>query len=217
MVVTSIRAVCFGNSIITCPAAPRKCDSRRFQALSRRFGGEKAPRSSRAGPSLLNLSVIAAAHGQALLRTTSQALRASSPCRGASGEEARLCGMPRPPLDRGGGIAQAMAERFSPTDAKKPPFGDSSSERGSFLLVLPDDVFISTSVIFIICPSPQKSSGAQKVYRLRGLLCHSPAFSNASPTAFCKASMEMVQRAARSGSEPSAGMDAASASVLPLR
>ena len=49
-----------------------------------------------------------------------------------------LCGMPRPPLDRGGGIAQAMAERFSPTDAKKPPFGDSSSERGSFLLVLPD-------------------------------------------------------------------------------
>ena len=46
---------------------------------------------------------------------------------------------------------------------------------------------------------------------------YSDAFSNASPTAFCKASMEMVQRAARSGSEPSAGMDAASASVLPLR
>ena len=110
-----------------------------------------------------------------------------------------------------------MTERFSPTDAKKPPFGDSRSERGSFLLVLPDDVFISTSVIFIICPSPQKSSGARKVYRLRGLLCHSDPFSNASPTAFCKASMEMVQRAARSGSEPSAGMDAASASVLPVR
>ena len=29
----------------------------------------------------------------------------SSPGRGASGEEARLCGMPRPPLARGGGIA----------------------------------------------------------------------------------------------------------------
>ena len=38
----------------------------------------------------------------------------SSPCRGASGEEARLSGMPKPPLDRGGGIAQAMTERLSP-------------------------------------------------------------------------------------------------------
>ena len=45
---------------------------------------------------------------------TSQALRASSPSRGASGEKARPCGMPKPPLDRGGGIAQAMTERFSP-------------------------------------------------------------------------------------------------------
>ena len=35
-------------------------------------------------------------------------------------------------------------------------------------MVLPDDVFISTSVIFIICPSPQKSSGARKVYRPEG-------------------------------------------------
>ena len=48
----------------------------------------------------------AAAHGQAILRTTSQALRASSPCRGASGETVKLCGMPRPPLGRGGGIAK---------------------------------------------------------------------------------------------------------------
>ena len=53
--------------------------------------------------------------------------------------------------------------------------------------------------------------------RLRGLLCHSDAFSNASPAAFCRASMEMVQRAARSASEPSAGMSATSFSVLPLR
>ena len=30
----------------------------------------------------------------------------SSPSRGASGEEARLSGMPRPPLGRGGGIAK---------------------------------------------------------------------------------------------------------------
>ena len=31
---------------------------------------------------------------------------ASSPSRGASGEEAKLCGMPRPPLGRGGGNAK---------------------------------------------------------------------------------------------------------------
>ena len=30
----------------------------------------------------------------------------SSPSRGASGEEAKLCGMPRPPLGRGGGNAK---------------------------------------------------------------------------------------------------------------
>ena len=46
---------------------------------------------------------------------------------------------------------------------------------------------------------------------------YNDAFSNASPAAFCKASMEMVQRAARSASEPSAGMSATSFSVLPLR
>ena len=38
----------------------------------------------------------------------------SSPCRGASGEETKLCGMPRPPLGRGGGTASAVTERFSP-------------------------------------------------------------------------------------------------------
>ena len=39
---------------------------------------------------------------------------ASSPGRGASGEEAKLCGMPRPPLVRGGGSASALTERFRP-------------------------------------------------------------------------------------------------------
>ena len=62
-------------------------------------------------------------------------------------------------------------------------------------------------------PLGELASGA----RLRGLHCHSDAFSNASPAAFCRASMEMVQRAARSASEPSAGMSATSFSVLPLR
>ena len=41
---------------------------------------------------------VAFAHGQALLCPTSQALRTSSPCREASGEEVGLSGMPRPLL-----------------------------------------------------------------------------------------------------------------------
>ena len=36
----------------------------------------------------------------------------SSPKGGASGEEAKLYGLPRPPLARGGGIASAMTERL---------------------------------------------------------------------------------------------------------
>ena len=40
-----------------------------------------------------------------------------SPGRGASGEKAKLCGMPRPPLVRGGGTASAVTERLSPAEA----------------------------------------------------------------------------------------------------
>ena len=78
--------------------------------------------------------------GQARLSTTSQALRASSPSRGASGEEAKLYGMPRPPLARGGGIASAMTERLDEDRAdgsravstkKEDPFQSCSSGRGS--------------------------------------------------------------------------------------
>ena len=43
----------------------------------------------------------------------------SSPSRGASGEEARLSGMPRPPLGRGGGTASAVTERLSPAKASR--------------------------------------------------------------------------------------------------
>ena len=64
--------------------------------------------------------------GQARLRTTSQALRASSPSRGASGEKAKLYGMPRPPLARGGGIASAMTERLDKEGASPYPPGTSS-------------------------------------------------------------------------------------------
>ena len=41
------------------------------------------------------------------------AVVAVAPGRGASGEEAKLCGMPRPPLGRGGGTASAVTERLS--------------------------------------------------------------------------------------------------------
>ena len=45
------------------------------------------------------------------------AVVAVAPSRGASGEEAKLCGMPRPPLGRGGGTASAVTERLSPAVA----------------------------------------------------------------------------------------------------
>ena len=43
----------------------------------------------------------------------------SSPSRGASGEKAKLCGMPRPPLVRGGGTAPAVTERLSSARASR--------------------------------------------------------------------------------------------------
>ena len=64
----------------------------------------------------------------------------SSPGRGASGEEAKLCGMPRPPLGRGGGTASAVTERLSPARAIRSGhpssnlsvcFADSSPGRGA--------------------------------------------------------------------------------------
>ena len=74
--------------------------------------------------------------GQARLRTTSQALRASSPSRGASGETVHFAGTAKASPTRGGGIAQAMTERlyegrgFGRPEGAKTPFGDCCSERG---------------------------------------------------------------------------------------
>ena len=68
-------------------------------AVTERLSPAKA---SRSGCPLSNLSVCFAD---------------SSPGRGASGEEARLSGMPRPPLGRGGGTASAVTERLSPAEA----------------------------------------------------------------------------------------------------
>ena len=48
------------------------------------------------------------------------AVVAVAPGRGAFGEEAKLCGMPRPPLGRGGGTASAVTERLSPARASRP-------------------------------------------------------------------------------------------------
>ena len=74
---------------------------RKSQALCRKF---TEPDAQRAGPSSYNLSVCFAD---------------SSPSRGASGEEAKLYGLPRPPLARGGGIASAMTERASPSPGSR--------------------------------------------------------------------------------------------------
>ena len=50
--------------------------------------------------------------GQARLSTTSQALRASSPSRGASGETVHFAGTAKASPTRRGGIALAMTERL---------------------------------------------------------------------------------------------------------
>ena len=50
--------------------------------------------------------------GQARLSTTSQALRASSPSRGASGETVHFAGTAKASPTRRGGIASAMTERL---------------------------------------------------------------------------------------------------------
>ena len=67
---------------------------------------------------------LAAAHGQALLRTTSQSASQTAPLVGEPlaerktlNWEGKLCGMPRPPLGRGGGTASAVTERLSPAAA----------------------------------------------------------------------------------------------------
>ena len=62
--------------------------------------------------------------GQARLRTTSQALRASSPSRGASGETVHFAGTAKASPTRGGGIAQAMTERLDEGKPdREPPAG----------------------------------------------------------------------------------------------
>ena len=50
--------------------------------------------------------------GQARLSTTSQALRASSPSRGASGETVHFAGTAKASPTRGGGSASALTERL---------------------------------------------------------------------------------------------------------
>ena len=72
-------------------------------ARRRRDGEVESSSGSRSGSPSSNLSVGLAP--------------ASSPSRGASGEEAKLSGMPKPPLGRGGGSASALTERLSPAVA----------------------------------------------------------------------------------------------------
>ena len=91
-------------------------------AVTERLSLARAPRS---GCPLYNLSVCFAD---------------SSPSRGASGEEARLHEMPKPPLGRGGGTASAVTERLSLARAPRSGcplynlsvcFADSSPSRGA--------------------------------------------------------------------------------------
>ena len=75
--------------------------------------------------------------GQARLRTTSQALRASSPSRGASGETVHFAGTAKASPTRGGGIAQAMTERldegrgFGIPEGSKKPLSEMAAPRGA--------------------------------------------------------------------------------------
>ena len=62
--------------------------------------------------------LLFSAYGQALLRTTSQSASQTAPLVGEPlaerktlNWEGKLCGMPKPPLGRGGGTASAVTER----------------------------------------------------------------------------------------------------------
>ena len=111
----------------------------------------------------------------------------SSPSRGASGEEAKLYGMPRPPLARGGGIASAMTERLDDgsravSTKKEDPLSELQLREGVFFLVSQMTSSISTFTIYSIPDSPQKSSAVQKVYK-RPLRRFAPALPEGEPLA----------------------------------
>ena len=69
--------------------------------------------------------------GQASLCTTSQALRASSPSRGASGETVHFAGTAKASPTRGGGTASAVTERLDEGGASPYPPGTSSLRASS--------------------------------------------------------------------------------------
>ncbi len=111
--------------------------------------------------------------GQARLSTTSQALRASSPSRGASGETVHFAETAKASPTRRGGIASAMTERLYEDRAdgsravstkKEDPLSELQLREGVFFLVSQMTSSISTFTIYSLCHSPQKSSAVQKVY-----------------------------------------------------
>ena len=116
--------------------------------------------------------------GQARLSTTSQALRASSPSRGASGETVHFAGTAKASPTRGGGIASAMTERLDDgsraVSTKKDPLSEIAAPGGGLSFGCADGVFAFTFAIFIICHPPQKSSAVQKVYSF----AHTPGTSS---------------------------------------
>ena len=92
-----------------------------------------------------NAAVFLRGKGQAFLRTTSQSASQTAPLVGEPlaerktlDWEGKLCGMPKPPLGRGGGTASAVTERLSPARASRsgsPSYNLSVSLRSTAPLV----------------------------------------------------------------------------------
>ena len=133
----STRPGCGSQRLLRCrlhPAGRGPNSSSRFPPLaavvapSRGASGEEARLSGMPKPPLVRgggtasavterLSPAKASRSGCPLSNLSVCFADSSPSRGASGEEAKLCGMPKPPLVRGGGTASAVTERLSPAEA----------------------------------------------------------------------------------------------------
>ena len=81
--------------------------------------------------------------GQASLCTTSQALRASSPSRGASGETVHFAGTAKASPTRRGGIASAMTERLYEDRAF--PLQESPARR------IASSIFLPKFMVYLFC------------------------------------------------------------------
>ena len=120
--VSGLRSGCPLSNLSVCFA--RGSPSRGASGEEARLSGMPRPPLGRGGGTASavteRLSPAKASRSGCPLSNLSVCFADSSPSRGASGEEARLSGMPRPPLGRGGGTASAVTERLSPAKASRP-------------------------------------------------------------------------------------------------